>query len=203
MPAPHRFALLLPAVFLAATSSAFAQTTTISLFGSGIARRTRAEVRAWEGSVGVAAARNVRGEWAVELSVEHRVDRIAQRAGGRLCGPFHNTCFDTHVLRLTSTPVVFLARYVHPWRGRLAPFASVGLRYVPAPSVHDETPVNLVPATFFGLRGTSRTSAELGAGLTWKAGERWSLFAEERMLHRGASEWDPRRRWNAGVRVRL
>ncbi|HWS72316.1 MAG TPA: hypothetical protein VN605_09385 [Thermoanaerobaculia bacterium] len=192
-------------IALLAAGSAAAQSggaTSISLFGSGLARRERAGIRGWEGGAGIAIERNVRGPLSLELSVERRIDRQAQTAGGRLCGPFHNTCFDTHLLETTSTPIVLLARYRYP--SRLAPFASFGIRYVPKPSVQDLTPVHFVPGSFFGTDVDRHASAEVGAGLEWKAGAHLSLFAEERSLvRRHGSAWDPLRRWNAGLRMQF
>jgi hypothetical protein len=201
--ARSRLVIVLTATLVAAGSAA-AQSggTSISLFGSGLARRTRAGVRDWEGGAGMAVERGIRGAFSIEASVERRVDRVAQTRGGRLCGPVHNTCFDTHRLQLTSTPIVLLARYRYPSRGRLSPFASLGIRYVAEPAVRDLKRVSFVPAGLFGVDEYRRASAEGGVGLAFAASRHISIFAEERsLIRRQSSAWDPLRRWNVGVRM--
>lgn len=197
-------AALTLALLLTASARAQSGGTSLSLFGSGLARRTRIGIRGWEGGAGIAVERTLRGPLSLELSAERRVDRITQRRGGRLCGPVHNTCFDTHRLELTSTPVVLLTRYRYPSAGRLSPFASLGVRYVAAPRVRDLTPVTSVPASYFGIETGRHASAEAGLGLSFRAGRQVTLFAEERsLLRKRGTAWDPVRRWNAGVGVRF
>jgi hypothetical protein len=181
----------------------------IALFGSGVARRGRTEtsirgdkrVASLKGAIGLAMERRLLPSLAIELSAEQRRDVVSVRAGGRLCGPFHNTCFDTHRLAISSHPVAVLGRYAYRPGARLSPFASLGVRFVGTPSVRDLTPERLVPRAYFGLPVNQRVSAEIGAGAAWRASDRLSLFAEARWPAGGGSPWDPKLRGNFGLRM--
>ena len=173
---------------------------TVSLFGSGIARRTRENVPSWEGGVGVAWERAMQ-RWSFEAAIEQRRDIVLVTAGGRLCGPVRNTCFSTHRMRVTSTPLVVLARYRLKDGRSVTPFGSAGFRFVPDPSVRDLSPETLVPRSYFSLPATRRSSAEAGLGIDWRLSERVLFFLETRSQLSAGAEWDPQHRWNAGLRI--
>jgi hypothetical protein len=82
---------------------------------------------------------------------------------------------------------------------RIGLVSSLGIRYVPKPSVRDLTPVTSVPAYYFGLGNSRQVDKEAGAAITLKIARRVLLYAEERLLLRGGTEWNPKRRSNFGV----
>ncbi|HKS21327.1 MAG TPA: hypothetical protein VJZ76_00910 [Thermoanaerobaculia bacterium] len=197
--------ILIVAALLAPLTAA-AQTS-LSLYGSGIARRVRIEgtntsypVQSWEGGAGVGVERRVGRHFSVELAAERRRDLTTVYNGGRLCGSFHNTCWETRRMEIISKPVVLTMRVPLQVMRRLTVFPSAGVRYVPLPSVHDLTRSGGVPGNW-KVTLERRITPEVGAGLAWRAWRRLSFFAERRTLRRAGAAWDPELRTNFGAQL--
>ena len=198
-------------MFLLFASSLFAQepAATVSMYGSGVARRVRDEtangvfssVRSWEGGSGIAFEQRL-GHWfSIEVAAELRRDIVSVTSGGRLCGPFRNTCFDTHRMRVSSTPVVLTSRFSHSIAKNFSGWLLGSARYVPTPAVRDLTPQTAVPRGYFSVAVRSRVDPEFGAGAAVLVSRRFSVFAEGRRMLRHDAAWDPRHRINAGLRA--
>ena len=181
----------------------------LDLFASGVARHTRAEsalgyreAKHWEGAVGLGLQLSLLHHVFLEVAVERRRDVSFMTAGGRLCGPYRNTCFETHRILISSTPVVVLAHYRHD-SARVGPIASIGIRLVPRPHERDLT-VGQVPRSYFRLSSPpSRTTPEVGLGCQWIVSKGIVLYAEGRSLTHAGAVWDPRRRVQGGMLVRF
>jgi len=185
---------------------------TIDAFASGISRRSTYESpysaattgfrSNWAGAAGLGAEVRVRQHFSIELAVEKRRDVESVTLGGRLCGPYHNTCFATHRVLLSSTPISLLARYELPLR--FSPIASAGVRYVPSPDVRDLSASRepAFPLSFISPR-PRRVSAEVSLGALWRMSRSVAVYAEARSLTRIEAEWDPKHRIQAGVRIRI
>ena len=117
-----------------------------------------------------------------------------------MCGPFHNTCFDTHRMAVWSNPIVIMGRIPFRLSDRVELSPALGIRYVPRPAVHDLTAAVAVPAGYFRFDAGERTDTEAGARITLRLCGRTSVFGEERWLSGRGSPWDPKWRTNWGVR---
>jgi len=157
--------------------------------------------KTFQGSLGLAIERRLTSFADLGVSLERRRDVFAEARGGRLCGPVHNTCFDTHRLELVSKPVSVFVRVIAPeWKERATVSGTVGVRYV-VPRVRDLTPASSVPAYLFGVDASRRLSVEARLGATLRVLRKVSIFADSCRLLRSGTEWDPRRRFNAGLRM--
>jgi len=157
--------------------------------------------KTWQGSLGLAGERRLTSFAFLGVSLERRRDVFAETRGGRLCGPVHNTCFDTHRLELVSKPVTVFGRIVSPeWNKRATMSGGLGVRYV-APRVRDLTPASSVPASWFGYAASRRMSAELRIGATFRVMRHLAVFADGCRLFRSGTDWDPRQRLNVGLRM--
>lgn len=163
----------------------------ISIFSNGV------------NDVGFAVDRRLSRHLAIELSAERRSDTVSITRGGRLCGPFHNTCFDTHDIRIASTPIALAGRLTFPAGGRVELQSSLGVRYVAKPATRDLTPVTSVPAQFFRLDVKRRVDPEAGVRIALRLSREIDLFVEERSLLRHGAEWDSKSRTNVGLRWRF
>src|SRR3954452_21309660 len=181
----------------------------LSIFGSGIRRSSqpdssrygKAQVASWQGFLGLAFQRRLSAAFEIEVAVERGRHVVPITAGGRICGLYHNTCFDTHRMAVLSTPITALGRYTYSSSRRLVPFASVGVRYVPAPAVQDITPERSVPRWYFTYAVKQRLTPEVGGGAMLRMGKCGWLVGEVRVsVHRGVP-WDPRRRGLIGFRL--
>ena len=195
---------------VSASASERARRWTFSLFENDLSRRTNIESRptenliersvtTWQGTWGVSAERRLTNRVVVGASLERRRDVFSLERGGRLCGPYHNTCFDWHRMEVVSKPATLFVRVAPEWSQRTAIFATAGIRYV-APRVRDLTPVYFVPAAYFGYAAQRRVSAEVRLGAALRLTHRVGVFAEGCRLLRSGADWDPRRRSNAGLR---
>lgn len=156
-------------------------------------------VRSWAGAAGIGLEQRIARRTTIEISAEYRRDIGTTRPASR-CGYYQNTCYLAHRIEITSLPIVLLARFTMPASHRVALFGSAGLRYVATPAAHDVSGPSLLPVPF---DTSERMNPEVGAGVAWRASPRLWLFADGRALvGDDGAPWDPRRRLNAGVRIR-
>lgn len=199
-------AVLLSAL-LALGPLAAAQSWSVTVFEDGIGRSSRTEdsghndrdVTSWEGAAGLGIARRMSRHLSLEATLERRRDIVLATYGGRVCGPYHNTCFETHRLAITSTPLTVVAHGFCRPLGNVTPFGSLGIRYVSTPSVHDLTRSDLFGERFDTVV-SSRISGESGAGISLRLSRHLELYGEYRRLFRHRAEWDPRRKRIVGLR---